>query len=176
MPLFLIFLCLGLFYPKMKVRNQKNTRLALAVLVVSLICMVICGLLPGCTLDMQYNKFPPNHIFLFFCFAALCVVYLSAPAVRLLFRRLGKFSGIVRKIILVYSRQSLYVYLYQSFCFYALSRALFKIQPIIELKNEPLRFVISILLLYPMILLTIIMIEKLIRYFRKVRKHFQKKF
>ncbi|NEW07089.1 acyltransferase [Paenibacillus sp. SYP-B3998] len=109
------FTYLGLFYPDFK--EQKNLKYTAGV--IGIISFVICFLLvksPDYPLNMQYNKFPPNSLFLFYNLMMLCFLYIGGKYILKLLS-LSK----IKRILDIYSSLGYTIYLYHPFSFVVLS-------------------------------------------------------
>ena len=154
---YLIFMGLGVLYPRMKTRSRKSVIIATTILVVSIILLLSCKVFFGNTLDMQSNKFPPNHVFLFYSFVVLCILYIAEPLMKRLYFWITRYIPILDKWILLFSQNSIYVFLYQTLSFGVIS---FVIKHI-GLHNDYLVLAIAIVTVYPMIWLTIKLIKRI---------------
>ena len=148
---YLIFMGLGILYPGMKNRDRKSVIIATALLIVSVILLLGCRIIFSNTLDMQSNKFPPNHMFLFYSFAVLSILYIAKPLIAGVYSGITGFIPIIDKWVLLFSHNSIYVFLYQTISFW-----IFRIViRYIGLRNEFFVFVAALVTLYPMVWLTI---------------------
>ncbi|WP_166240667.1 acyltransferase family protein [Paenibacillus turpanensis] len=98
--------------------------------------------------DMQYNKFPPKLIFLFFCFGMFGLLIFGTPIYKGLYRIPG-----IKQVIDQYSNYSLTVYLYHPFAFFAVSM-LFRKVPLLQMLTAnkivltAVYFVMTVVLVY----------------------------
>lgn len=159
---YLIFMGLGVFYPRIKTRNRKSMIIAMIISVLSIILLLSFRFLFHNTLNMQSNKFPPNHMFLLYSFFVLGILYIGKSAFRRIYFCIIRFIPILDKWILLFSQNSIYIFLYQAFSFGALSIVL----KYIGLHNDYLIFAIALITIYPMIWLTV----KLVNRFQALRK------
>jgi len=113
-----IFMGTGVLYSQLKERRKKDLILSASVLAASATGLAISAFLPGSTLDMQKNQFPANHVFLFFSFAIMTSLYLAMPFIKKVYRSLIKVIPAADKLFTVFSDNSMYVFLYQSFAFW----------------------------------------------------------
>ncbi len=154
---YLIFMGLGVLYPRIKERNTKKAVFAFLVFAVSISGLLVSKFLFGVVVDMQYNKFPPNFVFLFYSFAVMTGIYLAVPFVKKLYLKLAKAFPFADDFILLFSQNSIYVFLYQTIPFLIIG-SLFDL---LGFKNDVLVFVLGMITIYPMIWLTIKMINKI---------------
>ena len=154
---YLIFMGLGVLYPRMKTLRRKSLIIATTILIVSMILLLSCKIFFGNTLNMQSNKFPPNHMFLFYSLVVLSLLYIVKPLINRVYLWITKTIPILDKWILLFSQNSIYVFLYQTFSFWAFSIVLKHI----ELHNDYLIFAIALVIIYPMIWLTIKLINRI---------------
>ena len=71
----------------------------------------------GNSMDMQYNKFPPNNIFWLYSVIMMSIIILLIPYINKVYAGTEKFR-VTRTILALFSTRSLTVFLYQSFAFY----------------------------------------------------------
>lgn len=154
---YLIFMGLGVLYPRIKTRSRKSVIIATTILIVSIILSLSCKIFFGNTLDMQSNKFPPNHMFLFYSFIVLSFLYIVKPLIDKVYLRITKIIPILDKWILIFSQNSIYVFLYQTFSFWIISIVL----KYIGVHNDYLAFAIALVTVYPMVGLTIKLINRI---------------
>ncbi|MCR4614951.1 MAG: acyltransferase [Clostridiales bacterium] len=154
---YMIFMGLGVLYPKLKERDRKKVIAAAALLFVSLAGMSACKYLFGDTIDMQSNKFPPNHMFLLYSFAVLSLVYIALPLIKNLYLRLIKTMPLLDRLVLLFSKNSIYVFLYQTFSFWIVG-VVFKRT---GLTNDTLKLIFAVIAVYPLIWLTIRIADRL---------------
>lgn len=159
---YLIFMGLGVLYPRIKNRSRKSMIIATTMLLVSIILLLSCKIIFGNTLNMQSNKFPPNHMFLFYSFIVLSLLYIVKPLINRVYLWMIRFIPILDKWILIFSQNSIYIFLYQTFSFWIISIVL----KYIGFHNDYLVFVIALITVYPMIGLNI----KLINRIQAIRK------
>lgn len=107
--------------------------------------------LAGDSLDMQKNKFPPNHMFLLYSFAVLCAIFLLKPFVKSGYLRIVKRIPALDRFVLFFSRHSMYVFLYQAFAFYLLDMALQKT----GLPHNAWTFILLLAAVYPLVWLIV---------------------
>ena len=159
---YLIFMGLGVLYPRLKNRSRKGVITATAILILSIILLLVCKTFLGDTLDMQTNKFPPNHMFLFYSFAVLCALYIAKPLLKRGYLRMTRCIPILDKWVLLFSHNSIYVFLYQTFSFLIIDIFL----RLLKVNNDYLVFAIALVTVYPMIWLSI----RLINCIRTIKK------
>lgn len=80
----------------------------------------------GYPIDMQYNKFPPNIIFLIFSIVAMSLIILSIPHVDQIYDRICRIN-LVKRIFDLFSNRSLTIFLYQVFAFTVSIRLVYNI-------------------------------------------------
>ena len=146
-----IFMALGLFYTSLKKRTNKKTFSAAIVFLLCVTGIVFCKVFVKSSLNMQDNKFPPNYMFLIFSFSVLSLIYLLMPIMKKVYRYLIKRMPLLDRFVLYFSKNSIYVFLYQSFSFWVFSIVL----RYIGVHNDYLVFVIALIAVYPMIIFTI---------------------
>ena len=159
---YLIFMGLGALYPKIRIRKKNSVILASAILILSIILLLSCKIFFGNTLNMQSNKFPPNHMFLFYSFVVLCILYIVKPLVSKVYIMVVRFVPIIDKWVLLFSKNSIYVFLYQTFSFWIISTIL----KYIGVQNDSLKLAIALVTVYPMVWLSI----KIIKSIQDIRK------
>lgn len=115
---YIIFMGAGVLYSQFKLRKTTDLLVSFAVLAVSVAGLCISSLVFGQSLDMQTNKFPPNHVFLFYSFAVMTILYLAFPLLKALYRALAKALPPIDKLFSDFSENSITVFLYQSFAFW----------------------------------------------------------
>ena len=113
-----VFMAAGALHSRLKLREKRDGLLALAILVLSVAGLWISSSVFGRTLDMQENKFPPNHVFLFYASAVMTLLYLALPVLKTLYRLLVRAVPPVDKWIALFSANSMTVFLYQPFAFW----------------------------------------------------------
>lgn len=113
-----IFMGVGVLYGELKKRGWRDLAVSLSVLVSSVAGLCVSHLVFGQTLDMQENKFPPNHVFLLYAFAFMALLYLAFPLLKKLYRLLAKAVPPVDGWVAVFSENSMTVFLYQPFAFW----------------------------------------------------------
>ena len=121
---YLAFAALGTLWPALKRREGKTVKAAACLLAASAAGLFACRCLSGGTLYMQANKFPPNHLYLLFSLAALSALYLALPGIARAWRALARRFPAPERWVLLYSENSVYAFLYQSFAFLAAARLL----------------------------------------------------
>ena len=104
----------------------------------------------------------PNHMFLFYSFIVLSLLYIVKPLINRVYLWMIRFIPILDKWILIFSQNSIYIFLYQTFSFWIISIVL----KYIGFHNDYLVFVIALITVYPMIGLNI----KLINRIQAIRK------
>lgn len=154
---YLIFMGLGVLYSRIKTRSRKSVIIAMTILIVSIILLLSCKILFGNTLNMQSNKFPPNHTFLFYSFVVLSLLYIVKPLINRVYLWIIRFAPILDKWILLFSQNSIYIFLYQAFSFWIISIVL----KYIGVNNDYLAFTIALVTVYPMVGLTIKLINRI---------------
>lgn len=159
---YLIFMGLGALYPRMKTRRRKSVIIATTILIVSIILLLCCKIFFGNTLNMQSNKFPPNHMFLFFSFIVLCTLYILTPLIKKVYLRITRIVPVLNKWVILFSQNSIFIFLYQTFSFWIVSIII----KYIGMRNDYLIFAFALVTVYPLIWLTI----KLINRIKTVRK------
>ena len=159
---YMIFVGLGLMYRQLKQRKSIDLILAAAILTAAVIGIVICHFVFGNTLDMQTNKFPPNHVFMFYSFAVLSLLYLVLPFLKKIYKLLISIIPVLDKLIVTFSENSIYVFLYQGFAFWIVNRLLV----FLDMHNSLLEAAVAFGTIYPMVWLTVVIINR-IRSFRK---------
>lgn len=121
---YLIFAALGTQWQTLRLRDRKTVKAAAGLTALSAAGLFVCRYLAGGSFDMQANKFPPNHMFLLFSFMMLGLLYLAIPVIARPWRMLaGRFPA-AERLVLLYSENSVYVFLYQSFAFLLAARAM----------------------------------------------------
>ena len=154
---YLIFLCLGLFYAGIKSRRREYTVTAGAVLLMCLTGLLLTAVVWHRTLNMQENKFPPNLVFLMYSFVVLSVIYLAFPVLKKAYLRITHLVPLLDRLVMDFSKYSVYVFLYQSFSFYLVR----KIGGKLNLHRDVLYLVYSVFTLYPLLMLTIRIVSRL---------------
>lgn len=127
-----IWTYIGLFYDKITAHiTERNFRKAL--LFVALVGLVgILGLhTVGLPLDMQYNKAPPNLMFLVFSVVNLSIIFLLIPYITKLGKYIEQYK-LPNKILALFSTRTMTIYLYQSFAFYIAIRFINTLIPRID--------------------------------------------
>ena len=148
---YMIFMGAGVLYPQLKMHKKKDLAISSAILISSVAGLLISVFLLGDTLDMQINKFPANHVFLCYSFAFMTVLYLAMPLIKKLYKILiGKIHPIDRFFITL-SKNSITVFLYQSFAFWMTGLVL----TLFNLDDTVFEPFAAILIVYPLVWLTI---------------------
>lgn len=151
---YLIFMALGALYPQLKVRTKKQLRCTAGVLFLCIMGLISCKFIFHLSLNMQNNKFPPNYIFLMFAFIVLSLIYLAYPLLKNIYYGITTKIPLFDRFVMNFSKNSLYVFLYQSFSFFIAS----KLMEMLGLHNEWAIFATAIITVYPIILLIITII------------------
>ena len=157
-----IFMGTGVLYSQFKQRRKTDLIMSSVILAVSAAGLIISSLLPGHTLDMQENKFPANHVFLFYSFAVMTLLYLAMPLIKRIYRSIVRLIPAVDRFFMTLSENSINVFLYQAFAFWLTDLILFTF----NLNNTVLEPFIAIILAYPLVWLTI-KLTGIIKSFRK---------
>ena len=148
---YLIFIGLGILYPKLKLRNKKNMIITKSILLFSTLGLLISNFVFSSSIDMQKNKFPPNHMFMFFSFMVLSIFYILKPMLHKIYNKLSKLIPLLDDFILFLSKNSLHVFLYQSFSFLIINIFI----EALGLENDLLIFCFSFITAYPLTYLII---------------------
>ncbi|MBQ9742388.1 MAG: acyltransferase [Ruminococcus sp.] len=131
----------GMYYPLIREKlTSAKTRVILgAVAVLGAGVLTLLGL-SGVSLDMQYNKFPPNMVFLVYSCTAMGVVGLLTPVLDSFFGKIEK-TKFLGKIFEQFSVRSMTVFLYQVFAFNITLRAVAVLIPF----SSPLWAVVKVI-------------------------------
>ena len=148
---YIVFMGAGVLYSRFKLRGKGDLLMALAVFAVSVAGLFVSGLVFGQTLDMQENKFPPNHVFLFYSSAVMTLLYLAFPLLKTIYRLLVKAIPPVDWLIADFSKNSITVFLYQSFAFWGTYLLLRRF----NLRKTDFEPYAAVLLVYPLVWLVI---------------------
>ena len=154
---YMIFTALGVFYPALKKSTVKKRIISAIVLAVSISGLLICKYLLGNSPYMQFNKFPPNRMFFFFSFAFASAVYLLYPVLKKAYLFLVRMIPSLDAAVLYFSYNSIYVFLYQSFAFLLMLNILESV----GIKNDWLGFAISFIIVFPLVYLTVKIINRI---------------
>ncbi len=113
----------GMYYSfiKEKLASAKTRAIMGAVAVLGAGVLTLLGI-RGVSLDMQYNKFPPNIVFFVYSCVAMAVIGLILPVLDRFFGRIEK-TKFLGKIFEQFSVRSMTVFLYQVFAFNITLRA-----------------------------------------------------
>ena len=148
---YMIFMGIGVLYSQFKKREKRDLIMSLSVLAVSMAGLCVSSVLLGQTLNMQMNKFPPNHVFLFYSFAFMTILYLAFPLIKKLYRMLVKAIPLTDKLFASFSENSITVFLYQSFAFWVTNFILCNL----HLKKTVYEPFVAIFLVYPLVCIAI---------------------
>ena len=158
---YMIFMGLGIMYPKLKERNRSFLISAVILLAVSVSALVIIGIKDLLCLDMQSNKFPPNHAFMLFSFAFLSAFYLMFPLIKKLSSIVIEHIPAIGKFFSFLSVNSLYIFLYQSVPFLAVNTILIKS----GIKGSIIGAFLAFALIYPFVCGFVFVILKIKSFF-----------
>lgn len=102
---------IGFFYNKLK-SIDINLKIKVLTIIVLTLILFLLGITDRYTLDMQFNKFPPNFIFLIYSMTMLSIIYILKPY-------LLKLDNItlINNFIGLYSKYGFTLYLYQPFTY-----------------------------------------------------------
>jgi hypothetical protein len=115
---------IGLFYNQLSEKKRWQEKKGAMVLMV--ICMVITGLLAfrfRHYANMQWNKFPPNHVYLLYTVGALSAIYLFSEYIMRFVRYVVK-NGVINWIFEQYKHNGYTIYLFHPFAFLILREIL----------------------------------------------------
>ncbi|MDR1761658.1 MAG: acyltransferase [Bacteroidales bacterium] len=112
------FTYLGLYFTEI----TKKIKLfpALAVIIIGLLLMFVLVTFFGQSLNMQYNKFPPNCIFLFYSLVALAILYICSDVIVKAIQFL-KRNAVFNWIYQQYEQRGLTIFLFHPFVFLLLN-------------------------------------------------------
>ncbi len=112
-----IWIYVGLFYKEIRSFTEKKNAKMYLLLIAVLSCAIIIVLyFNGGSIDMQFNKFPPNITFLFFSLLSMSLIFAIIPRFNTIVDILNKFT-VFEKVFSVFSTRSMTVFLYQVFAF-----------------------------------------------------------
>lgn len=112
-----LWVYIGLFYNEIKTAVLRNDIRKKAWKLTGVGVFVICILsFVGYTLDMQYNKFPPNIMFFLYSYVVMSVILLGIPTLNKFFESIEKIK-VFQRLVNILSTRSLTICLYQGFAF-----------------------------------------------------------
>lgn len=161
-----MFAALGTQWPELRRRDGKKVRAAAVLMAIGLAGLFGCLLLFGGTLNMQVNKFPPNHLYMFFNFAALGALYIALPLIARAWRFLVRRWALLGRLFHLYSSYSVYAFMYHSFAYLVAMWLLNKT----GLRHTFAGWLMSAVIVFPMatfILWAVAMIRERKNYLRK---------
>ena len=108
---------IGLFYYDIKsVVKQKRFRIgAVYIIGVGITAVILCRLV-GRTFNMQTNKFPPNLMFFAFSLVVMGIIVVCIPIIDWTMEHIERIN-VFGKLIDLYSKKSMTIFLYQVFVF-----------------------------------------------------------
>lgn len=108
---------IGLFYCDIMLRlQQKNFHKYMMAVVLSGVVLMAFFYKAGKTIDMQYNKFPPNLMFGAFSAVMMAFVILAIPYINKAYDYIEKLK-VTKEIANLFSMRSMTIFLYQVFAF-----------------------------------------------------------
>jgi len=154
----------GLFYSDIISRLEKRSfrrHLLVLALIGAGAMFVLCLL--GQSIDMQYNKFPPNIMFGAFSVTMMALVILMIPNINRLHDFIGK-NRLANKVAELFSSRSMTIFLYQVFAFNITIRLTNKLIPgtsIMDTIAKPIFCLVTTVLLCVFLALVFGGVEKL---------------
>ena len=108
---------IGLFYSDIKsAANNKKTRKYFWFAIAATVIMICLIYFADQSLDMQFNKFPPNITFMVFSVMTMAAILLIVPYLDRFFDWLEK-CNFANKFFYLFSSRSMTIFLYQVFAF-----------------------------------------------------------
>lgn len=108
---------IGLFYDEIIFNLKKKSfcNFLLFIAAVGIFVLLVFYFMK-LTIDMQYNKFPPNITFAVFSFVMMAIIILIIPYINKVYDYLEK-NKLINKMLKLFSMRSLTIFLYQVFAF-----------------------------------------------------------
>lgn len=112
-----IWTYIGLFYKELTLffKKENSSKQIKLISIIGIILMVVLYIV-GYSLDMQYNKFPPNLMFFSFSIMVMPIILNLIPYINKSFKYLEK-NKVMAKILNLFSTRSMTIFLYQVFAF-----------------------------------------------------------
>lgn len=112
-----IWTYIGLFYSHITAGlKQRLFRKRLCSIALSGVGALAALCMMGLSVDMQYNKFPPNLIFGLFSIVMMSLILLLSPQIHKIITNIQK-NRLLKGVVYAFSMRSMTVYLYQVFVF-----------------------------------------------------------